>query len=85
MRKSRRMRRRAHSQRSPDAVSSKEDTSLLAPQLPHERDESPDADAGVDRDHVARAVADLAAGREDTDCYGAARNVFRRARTRQGH
>ena len=85
MRISRRMQRRTHPQRSPRAVSSKEDTSLPAVQLPHERDESPDAGADVDRDHVARAAADLAAGREDTDCYGAARIVFRRGRKRQGH
>jgi len=79
------MPRRTHSQRSVVAVPSGEDTSLRAPQLPHERDESPDADSGVGRDHVARAAADLAAGRKDTDCYGAARNVFDRSRSPRGH
>jgi len=60
-----------------------EDNGLLAPKLPHERDETPDAARGVDRDPVTRAAADLASGREDTDCYGAAHTAFRRARTRR--
>jgi hypothetical protein len=68
-----------------DPMSLRDDTSRLSPKLPHERDETPDADAGVGRDHVARAAADLAAGRKDTDCYGAARLAFRRARPRKGH
>jgi hypothetical protein len=55
----------------------------LSPKLPHERDETPDASNAVDRDHVARAAADVAAGREDTDCYGAARTAFRRGRLRR--
>jgi len=59
------------------------DNALLSPKLPHERDEAPDAAKGVDRDAVARAAADLAAGREDTDCYGAAHAAFRRARTQR--
>jgi len=59
------------------------DNALLSPKLPHERDETPDAANGVDRDPVERAAADLAAGREDTDCYGAAHTAFRRARTRR--
>jgi len=51
----------------------------LAPKLPHERDETPDPAPGADRAKVRRGAADLAAGREDTDCYGAARRVFGRA------
>jgi len=51
--------------------------------LPHERDESPDPEPGADRITVERAAADLAAGQEDTDCYGAARRIFRRAAVRQ--
>jgi hypothetical protein len=84
MRRPRRMLRHARSLRRPHAMSPNEDTAMLAPMLPHERDESPDPDAGVDRDHIAHAAADVAAGREDTDCYGAARTAFRRARARQG-
>jgi hypothetical protein len=59
------------------------DNALLSPKLPHERDESPEPAKGVDRELVVRAAADLAAGRKDTDCYGAARSAFRRARTRR--
>jgi hypothetical protein len=62
-------------------VSPRGDNALLSPKLPHERDETPDAAKGVDREQVVRAAADLAAGREDTDCYGAARSAFRRAHT----
>jgi hypothetical protein len=51
----------------------------LAPKLPHERDETPDPAPGADRAKVRRGAADLAAGRKDTDCYGAARRVFGRA------
>ena len=57
-----------------------QETQPLAPKLPHERDETPDPAAGRDRATITRAAADLAAGRTDTDCYGAARGVFRRAR-----
>lgn len=53
---------------------------LLTLKLPHERDETPDPTAGRDRATMARAAADVAAGRTDTDCYGAARGVLRRAR-----
>ncbi len=56
---------------------------VLVPKLPHERDESPDPESGADRVTVERAAADLAAGQEDTDCYGAARRIFRRAAVRQ--
>ena len=51
----------------------------LAPKLPHERDETPDPAPGSDGAKVRRAAADIAAGRKDTDCYGAARRVFDRA------
>jgi hypothetical protein len=49
------------------------------PKLPHERDETPDPAPGTDQARVRRAATDIAAGRKDTDCYGAARRVFHRA------
>ena len=81
MRLSRRIRPLAPA--TPRRASSRDDRASRSPKLPHERDETPDADAGVSRDTVERATADLAAGREDTDCYGTARLAFRRARTRK--
>ena len=54
-----------------------------APRLPHERDESPDREPGTGNATIQRAAADLAAGREDTDCYGAARRISRRVAVRQ--
>jgi len=82
MRRSHRMPRPTTRERA-DAVSSADDDAAPSPKLPHERDETADASNGVDRDHVARAAADIVAGREDTDCYGAARVAFRRARSRR--
>ncbi len=66
-------RRRAHGTLLPDTQETR------VPKLPHERDETADPALGADRRKVRRAAADIAAGRKDTDCYGAARRVFKRA------
>ncbi len=39
--------------------------------LPHERDETGDAQPGKVREDIAQAAADLAQGLVDTDCHGA--------------
>ena len=83
MRRSRRMPRTTGSHRVVGEVSPPPDSAQAAPKLPHERDETPDATEGVDRVPVARAAADIVAGREDTDCYGAAHSTFRRVHTRR--
>ena len=53
-----------------------------APRLPHEHDENADPPQEP-REHIAQAEADLAAGRQDTDLRGKAREVFDRATRRR--
>lgn len=49
-----------------------EDPSLPAPPLPHERDQTPDPDAGggADREITEQAARDIARGLRDTDRKG---------------
>jgi hypothetical protein len=79
MHRSRRASRRTPPREGDATLSPDVTKGVLAPKLPHERDETPDPAPGRDRTKIARAAADLAAGRTDTDCYGIARKVFQRA------
>ncbi len=53
------------------------------PGSPEGEDRAAEGDVSKERDPIARAAADLAAGRKDTDCYGAARETFSRTHRRR--